>query len=453
MRILLFVFLLIGLGASCGGAQIAPDVFDARGFGATGDGRTDDTAGIQRALDATGARGGGTVYLPRGLYHIAGHVQVPAGVRLLGLWASVPAHNGVREPGAPHPERDGTTLLITGSRGDESGPAAITLRSNSTLEGVVLYWPDQRDDSEPAPYPWAIAMRGRNPAVRAVELLNPFNGIDATDNERHLIRDVSGQPLRRGVSVDRVYDIGRIENVHFNPWWSMKPALIAWQRAHGEAFIFGHADWQMVVGTFCFGYDIGYHFVPGKDGQPGNGSFTGIAADDAHVAVFVEQSSYAGLLIENGQFVAMHGADPTAVVVGPAHDGNVRFAHSSFWGHMTRVADIAGRGAVSFSDCSFTSWDESGTGAAAIRAAGGAIAVRGNLFREDKAQVELGPAVLRAVVTGNLMPGALRIDNRSKGAVVISNNAARATSPKPRRRRGPTTRSSSPRRARSRRPA
>jgi len=38
-------------------------------------------------------------------------------------------------------------------------------------------------------------MRGKNPAVLAVELLNPYSGIDAAHNERHLIRDVSGPAL------------------------------------------------------------------------------------------------------------------------------------------------------------------------------------------------------------------------------------------------------------------
>ena len=66
-------------------------------------------------------------------------------------------------------------------------------------------------------------MRGKNPAVLDVEFLNPYNGIDASQNERHLIRDVQGQPLRRGIFVDEIYDIGRIEDVHFNPWWSLKP--------------------------------------------------------------------------------------------------------------------------------------------------------------------------------------------------------------------------------------
>ena len=148
--------------------------------------------------------------------------------------------------GLPKPTDDGTTFLVTEGAGKEDGPAFITLNTNSTLKGVVLYYPEQDADDEPKPYPWAIAMRGKNPAVLAVEMLNPYNGIDATQNERHLIRDVQGQPLRRGVLVDAIYDIGRIENVHFNPWWSIKPKLFQWQMAHGEAFIFGRTDWQYV---------------------------------------------------------------------------------------------------------------------------------------------------------------------------------------------------------------
>ncbi len=145
--------------------------------------------------------------------------------------------------------------------GKEDGAAFITLNNNSTLKGVVIYYPEQDPAEEPKPYPWAIAMRGKNPAVLAVELLNPYNGIDASQNERHLIRDVQGQPLRRGIFVDSIYDIGRIENVHFNPWWSVKPRLLQWQQQHGEAFIFGRTDWQYVFNTFCFGYNVGYKFV------------------------------------------------------------------------------------------------------------------------------------------------------------------------------------------------
>ncbi len=230
-------------------------------YGAKGDGTTDDTGAFQQALDAAGQAGGGVVHAPRGNYRFAGHLNVPNNVTLKGMWESVPAHNGIRDQGLPKPTDDGTTFLVTESRGTEEGPPFLTLNTNSTLKGVVIYYPDQPEDEVPAPYPWAIAMRGKNPAVLDVELLNPYNGIDASQNERHLIRNVHGQPLRRGILVDAIYDIGRIENAHFNPWWSMRPKLAEWQRTHGEAFVFGRSDWQYVLNTFCFGYSVGYKFI------------------------------------------------------------------------------------------------------------------------------------------------------------------------------------------------
>jgi hypothetical protein len=104
-------------------------------------------------------------------------------------------------------------------------------------------------------------MRGKNPAAFDLELLNPYQGIDASQNERHNIRNISGQPPRRGIWVDAIYDIGRIENVHFNPWWNSHNKAYQWQTANGEAFIFGRADWEYVLNTFCFGYHVGYKFV------------------------------------------------------------------------------------------------------------------------------------------------------------------------------------------------
>ena len=209
---------------------VAADIFAVADYGAKGDGKTDDTAAFQKALDAAGNAGGGTVSASRGNYFFAGHLNVPGGVTLKGIWESVPAHNGIRDAGLPKPTDDGTTFLVTESQGTEDGPPFITLNNNATLKGVVIYYPNQDPAAEPKPYPYSIVMRGKNPAVIAVELLNPYNGIDASKNERHLIRDVQGQPLRRGIFVDEIYDIGRIENVHFNPWWSMQPKLFTWQQ-------------------------------------------------------------------------------------------------------------------------------------------------------------------------------------------------------------------------------
>ncbi len=416
------LLLICGLIWAAGTAWSA-DTFSVLDFGAKADGKTDDTAAFQKALDAAGQAGGGVVQAPRGNYFFAGHLNVPSAVTLKGIWESVPAHNGIRNPGLPRPTEDGTTLLVTANAGTEDAPPFITLNHNSTLKGVVIYYPEQNVDAEPKPYPYAIAMRGKNPAVLAVELLNPYNGIDASQNERHLIRDVHGQPLRRGIFVDAIYDIGRIENVHFNPWWSMKPKLFEWQQQHGEAFIFGKSDWQYVFNTFCFGYGVGYKFIRTKTGDC-NGNFLGIGADDCFTALEVEQCSRIGLLISNGEFVSFHGPDPTMIRVGPNNSGSVRFVNSAFWGPCNQIAKIAGKGTVGFGDCTFVQWDRNSEGRAAIQAEGGNVLVRGCEFQENKPQLELGGGVQRAVITGNLMRGPQRIVNHSQGRIVIGDNAA-----------------------------
>lgn len=412
-------FFLTAAGAD---APQPAESFSVRDFGAKGDGQTDDTAAFQQALDSAAKAGGGTVRAPRGNYFFAGHLNVPPGVALAGLWQSVPAHNGVRDAGMPKPTDDGTTFLVTESAGKEDGPPFLTLNHNSTLKGVVLYYPDQNPADAPKPYPWAIAMRGKNPAVLQVELLNPYNGIDASRNERHLIRDVQGQPLRRGIYVDAIYDIGRIEDVHFNPWWSVHPKLLAWQQANGEAFIFGRSDWQYVFNTFCFGYGVGYKFIKTQAGVC-NGNFLGLGADDCFTSLVVEDCAPMALLISNGEFVSFHGPDPTMVEVKPTNTGSVRFVNCAFWGPCNQIAKLAGRGTVGFSDCTFVQWDRKKEGRAALRVESGTVLVRGCEFRENKAQIELGENVRRAVITGNLFTGKERIANRSTGQVKLADNA------------------------------
>ena len=403
----------------------AADILPVGDFGAKGDGKTDDTAAFQAALDAAAKAGGGVVYAPRGNYLFGGHLKVPQAVTLKGGWESVPSHVGLRNAGMAKPTDDGTTFLVTENRGKEDGAPFITLNDNSTLKGVVVFYPEQDVAEEPAAYPYAIAMRGKNPAVLAVELLNPYNGIDASRNERHLIRDVHGQPLRRGVYVDSIYDIGRIENVHFNPWWSMRPKLFQWQQQNGEAFIFGRTDWQYVYNTFCFGYKVGYKFIRTRAGVC-NGNFLGIGADDCYTAAVVENCAPMALLISNGEFVSFHGPDPTMIRVEAGNSGAVRFVNCAFWGPCNQIAKIAGRGTVGFSDCTFVQWDSKNEGRPALDVSGGKVLVRGCEFQQDKPQIQIGEAVRQAVVSDNLVAGKKRIVNHAKPGVLKGNDAGEA---------------------------
>jgi Pectate lyase superfamily protein len=394
---------------------------NVKNFGALGDARSDDSAAFQRALDSMDKMGGGTVFAPPGRYRLHAPLVIPGGVTLQGSYRCVPSHTGLRNKGQAAPGDDGTALLVTAGRGLQNGVPLLTLNTNSTLAGLTIYYPEQAADAEPVAYPWTIAMRGKNPAVQDIELLNPYQGIDASQNERHNIRNVSGQPLRRGIWVDAIYDIGRIENVHFNPWWNSHSAAYRWQTENGEAFIFGRADWEYVLNTFCFGYHVGYKFVQTETGVC-NGNFLGIGADDCNRAVVVEQSAPYALLIANAEFTSFHGEDPTMVEVRPTNKGVVRFSNSAFWGPCNQIAKVAGDGTVAFSDCTFVEWGKQAD-RAAIQASSGSLLISGCQFLQDKRQILLAEPVRSAVISGNLFQGTARIENLSKNDIQIGLNA------------------------------
>lgn len=398
------------------------DFKNVRSFGAAGDAATDDTAAFQRALDATYKLGGGTVYAPPGRYLFRGALTIPDGVTLRGSFSCVPSHSGIRDHGQPKPGEDGTALFVIAGRGSEDGKPFLTLNTNSSISGLTIYYPEQSIDDIPVPYPWTIAMRGKNPAVLDVELLNPYQGIDASQNERHNIRNVTGQPLRRGIWVDAIYDIGRIENVHFNPWWNSHGKVYQWQTENGEAFIFGRADWEYVLNTFAFGYRVGYKFVETATGAC-NGNFLGIGADDCNRAILVEQSAPYALLIANGEFTSFHGNDPTMVEVLSSNKGVVRISNSAFWGPCNQISKIAGTGTVGFSDCTFVQWGKGGD-RAAIQASSGSVLISGCEFLQHKQHISLGEGVVRAVISGNLFSGPAQIQNSSGKDIQIGLNAS-----------------------------
>lgn len=95
---------------------------DAHSFGATGDGKTDDTAALQRAIDAAAETSGG-VFLPPAVY-LTRELHVRAGIALVGI----PAWN--------YSFGGGTILRLA----DASSPGLLNLTDarGATLDGLAL---------------------------------------------------------------------------------------------------------------------------------------------------------------------------------------------------------------------------------------------------------------------------------------------------------------------------
>lgn len=386
---------------------LAADAPTGRPPGVVGDGVADDTQAIQAALDATG-KTSGQVFLPPGQYRITGSLRVPTGVTLRGSWDA--PHHGAWDKG--------TTLAVVGGRGREDGPAAVELAESSAIQGVTMVWPEQKWDAITA-YPWAIHGQGMHNDVENVTFINAYQGIKIGIpwSELHLIRNVFGCVLRRGVFIDTTSDIGRIENVHFNEhYWarsrypnitsgSDRP-VTAYTEANLEAFIFGRTDWEYVLNTFVFGARVGYRFVHTPSGEC-NGQFSGIGADGCHVGVQIDAIQPIGIQVTNGEFTTFTGEPNAGVVVAPGAGGAAQFVNCNFWSNPGGVARLGGEVAVTFSDCHFSDTAAGG----AIVAQKGRLIVRGCQFAAAGVAVVLGSGVRAAIVAENTQPGGVQIRN------------------------------------------
>ena len=382
----------------------------------------DATSQIQRNLDRVG-KTGGEVFLPAGSYRLDGPLTIPPGVTLRGTWQG------------PHHARlkTGTVLYAYAGRGQEDGAPLIALSPGATISGITIFYPEQSID-DVQPYPWAIQCRGMHNSIVNVTLVNPYKGIDigTYHNELHYIRNVFGCPIKIGLYVNNCTDIGRIENVHFNPhYWARDEGdgeqrpnwekLIDYLLKNGEGFVFGRTDWEYVLDTFCYGYRVGYHFVATEQGVC-NGNFLGIGADGTQNAIVVEQSAPYGILITNGEFVSMRAEDPVEIIVSAENTGTIQFNNCAFWGPSSQIARIQGKGYVSFLQCNFVDWDFAKKKLPAIDANGGSLSVQSCTFQKAGRQIHLGQEHGSAIIRGNFMKGEIGISNESRGNVQLGFN-------------------------------
>jgi hypothetical protein len=255
--------------------------------------------------------------------------------------------------------------------------------------------------------------------------VNSYKAIDfgTEPNELHYVRNCFGCPLKVGVHIDKCTDIGRLENVHFNPhYWTRanvegvpnEKALRDYLWDNLVAFEFARTDWEYVHNTFCFGAKVGYRFYQDKDGAA-NGNFLGIGADWCQYALQVEECQMPGLLITNGEFVGGEGAAEFMKVTA-SNTGLVQFSNSSFWGPCPTIAVIEGAGTVSFNQCAFLN-SGGKPDACTLDVRDGDLIVQTCRFGIKRPDIKLGPGVKTAVIMGNRFSGSKEIDNQSKGDV------------------------------------
>ena len=388
------------------------------------DGVTDDTAAIQAVLDAAAADAPGEVFLPTGRYRIDGTLYVPANTTLRGTYQG---------PG----RRPGTVLLATGGRGQTEGPGCVVLRDGiACLRGVAIEYPEQSAETEePEPYPYAVT-GGHSSRIEEVYLHNAYQGINLDGAHANLVRNVWGEPLRVGIRVDHCYDISRIENVHFWPYFTLDKPLRPWVQSHAVAFEFGRSDWQYCHNVFSYGYHTGARFFAtgaiDEKGYPAgttNGQFTGFGADRCMVGVDVEDAFSIGVSFTNSLFAAFAEEDGRAILLREGNTGNLTFTNCNFWAITGEVAEVRA-GSLNLSGCNVESWALIAKERPCFEVSGGRLNVNGCTFNQAGLLASVTGADARVSITGNTAPDELRVEHHPGAALVTGlNNPALASAP------------------------
>ena len=390
--------------------------YNVRELGAKADGTTDDTASFQKALDEAVKEPGSTVFAPAGRYLIAGSINVGANSTLKGDY---------RGPG----RQRGTILMSTGGKGKADGPGCVTLfGGGSAVCNVAIEYPGQiADAKEPIAYPYAISAGGDS-RIEDVFLYNAYQGINLDGAHANLVRNIWGEPLKVGINSDHNYDISRIENVHFWPYFTLNKPLRSWVQTNGVAFQFGRSDWQSCTNTFSYGYHVGYRFYTSqevkKSGYPGgatNGSFVGIGADCVGIALDIEDSFSIGVSITNGMFAPFGGANSRGVLLHKGNTGNLTLVNCNFWAVTHQVAEVQG-GSLNLTGCNIQEWGSVKKDEPCFSVSGGRLNVNGCTFNKSGLVAVVGGRQTRAIFNANMGVGDMTVRNSIGSSLALGGN-------------------------------
>jgi hypothetical protein len=258
--------------------------FNVLDYGADPTGEIDQTKLFQDLLDKLGSRSinkgtqedgtpnGGILYIPEGKYLFEGSLFIPKGVTILGDW---------EKPVKGQPIK-GTILMPTRGKGRDvytllsyEAFSFITMQPSTAVRNVNIWYPDQEAGNIVA-YPPAILFGQQGywgndyNLVTNVTLVNAFDGViysRRSGGGAPNCYGIYGTPLRRGIEIDNIAEVGRVDNVDFSPaYWagSGLPGAPAVNGPHkdfiaqnGTGITLRRIDWSFVGKAKIEGYNVG----------------------------------------------------------------------------------------------------------------------------------------------------------------------------------------------------
>ncbi|MDR1610744.1 MAG: discoidin domain-containing protein [Candidatus Symbiothrix sp.] len=293
-------------------------------------GVNDSRDGIQELLNRLGNAGGGTLYLSEGKYKIGGKLLIPKGVVIRGDW---------KKPDKNQP-LTGTILMAYWGRNSESeDDAFITTESSTGIYNLSIWYPEQDADNI-VPYPPTI-LYGKQGYwgndynnVRNVTLVNSYSGVILSRRNGGgcpNVFNLYGTPLFRGIEIDNIADVGRLDWIDFSPdYWAVSglpgapqkgSAYSDFIRQNATGIVMRRNDWSYTCHVNIEGYNKGFYAaksIPSVDSKP-NGHNYGMYFKNCETGIYIEAIANAGIMFtrikidncDNGIVIA-NGSGSTA---------------------------------------------------------------------------------------------------------------------------------------------
>ncbi len=227
--------------------------------------RTNYSPVIQSLMNELETVGGGTLYIPEGVYPCLSEITVPHGVTIYGDW---------QDP-TLSPKIGGTILSVQCGAGKTSktGTPFVTMSNTSKIQNISFWYPEQSATSVQF-YPATVEMSSYT-YLQNITLVNSYQGILQRSNANcPKAFNIYGTPLNCGMDMDMITDVGRFEQVHFSPdYWENSALENApagdEEKAELEKYLYYNAtgillrriDWSYLIFSSVEKYATGVAFA------------------------------------------------------------------------------------------------------------------------------------------------------------------------------------------------
>lgn len=236
-------------------------------FGAVGDGATDDSKALQKALNLASFSTGQKVCLMGKSYLINSQINVPDAVEMFGVYSKDDVSID-----------KSTVIVCTNKSINNQEDGLLRLGSSVYLHDIKFWYPNQKGfESEKSVITYAPSILVKKNSdyvtLERIAFAGSYIGIRAELHKNLTINSCVGFCFKYGIYDIASHDIDRISDCHFNFNYLWQNNAYkkhhAWPKgAYGlyrysfqnntAAFKIGQCDWIVLSNCFAFGYNTGF---------------------------------------------------------------------------------------------------------------------------------------------------------------------------------------------------